>query len=238
MLTLLYLYPMIRCILIDDEPNAVKILEGYINKIPSMLLCGRFYDAFEAVEYLKNEQVDIIITDINMPLISGFQLAAFLPESQKFIFITAHAEYALNSFRYHVIDYLLKPVEFGRFQKAIEKISPAVKEPSAAGAPDNIFVRSSGQLVRIAIADILYIKGEKEYIRLQLTGSKLLIYKRMKAMELVLPGYFKRVHISFIVNTNHIQKVANNMIIVAGAEIPISDSYRNAFFDFIGGQLI
>jgi two-component system LytT family response regulator len=91
------------------------------------------------MEYLKNEQVDIIITDINMPLISGLQLAAFLPESQKFIFITAHAEYACNTFSYHVIDYLLKPVEFSRFQKAIEKINPAVRDPSAVGARDNIF---------------------------------------------------------------------------------------------------
>jgi two-component system LytT family response regulator len=233
---------MIRCILIDDEPNALKLVAGYISRIPSLQLHGQFFDAIEAIEYLRNQRVDVIITDINMPVISGLQLASFLPDDQKFIFITAHAEYALSSFSYHVVDYLLKPIEFIRFQKAIDKVGTIEKDPSTPGivnkSPDHIFVRSSGQLVRVSMAEILYVRGEKEYVSLQFKDNRLLIYKRMKEMEQLLPANFRRIHTSYIVNTDHIQKVVSNQVILGEMEIPISDSYRDSFLDYINNQLI
>ena len=112
----------ISCIIIDDEPNALALLEGYIEKIPSLELKGKFFDGVEALEFLKKLPVDVIITDIQMPLLTGFELADILPRNQKFVFITAYAEHALNSFSFHVIDYLLKPITFKRFSQAVFKM--------------------------------------------------------------------------------------------------------------------
>lgn len=233
----------ISCIIIDDEPNALALLEGYIEKIPSLELKGKFYDGVEALEFLKKHSIDVIITDIQMPLLTGFELADILPRNQKFVFVTAYAEHALNSFSFHVIDYLLKPITFKRFSQAVFKIEAlAGIETIAPATPTShetfLFAKSGRQIVKINFDDILYIKGEKEYVNIQLKNEKLLIYKRMKEMEALLPAQFKRVHISYIVNTQHIQKVVMNQVQIGNAKIPVSDTYRDAFMRYLDEKMM
>ncbi|HWB27982.1 MAG TPA: LytTR family DNA-binding domain-containing protein [Chitinophagaceae bacterium] len=233
----------ISCIIIDDEPNALALLESYIVKIPSLELRGKFFDGVEALDFLKKNRVDVIFTDIQMPLLTGFELADILPRDQKFVFITAYAEHALNSFSFHVIDYLLKPINFKRFSQAVFKIeSQNVTGPVPASPqsqqPAYLFAKSGRQIIKVNFDDILFIKGEKEYVNIQLKNEKLLVYKRMKEMETLLPSQFKRVHISFIVNTLYIQKVVMNQVVIGSAKIPVSDSYREAFLKFLDGKMM
>jgi len=233
----------ISCIIIDDEPNALALLEGYIEKIASLELAGKFFDGVEALEFLKRNKVDVIFTDIQMPLLTGFELADILPRNQKFVFITAYAEHALNSFSFHVIDYLLKPITFKRFSQAVFKIEALTGTETiatAGKAPQEtfLFAKSGRQIIKINFDDIVFIKGEKEYVNIQLKNEKLLIYKRMKEMEALLPGQFKRVHVSYIVNTQHIQKVINNQVQTGNIKIPVSDSYKDAFMRFLEEKMM
>jgi len=237
----------ISCIIIDDEPNALALLESYIEKIPSLDVRGKFFDGAEALEFLKKNRIDVIFTDIQMPLLSGFELADILPRSQKFVFITAYAEHALNSFSFHVVDYLLKPISFKRFSQAVFKIEGIITSTEATAATTPVadaqpqpflFAKSGRQIVKVNFDDILFIKGEREYVNLQLRNEKLLIYKRMKEMETLLPPQFKRVHISYIVNTRHIQKVVMNHVQVGNASIPVSDTYRDAFMRFLEEKMM
>lgn len=234
----------ISCIIIDDEPNALALLEGYIEKIPSLELSGKFFDGVEALEFLKKQKVDVIFTDIQMPLLTGFELADILPRNQKFVFITAYAEHALNSFSFHVIDYLLKPITFKRFNQAVFKIEALGNATEAIAPVDNtpqetfLFAKSGRQIIKINFDDIIFIKGEKEYVNIQLKNDKLLIYKRMKEMEALLPKQFKRVHVSYIVNAQHIQKVINNQVQTGNIKIPISDSYKDAFMRFLEKKMM
>jgi DNA-binding LytR/AlgR family response regulator len=233
----------ISCIIIDDEPHALSLLEGYILQTPSLHLKGKFFDALEALEFLKKEHTDLIFTDINMPLLTGLELAEVLPGKQKFIFTTAYAEHALTSFSYHVIDYLLKPITFKRFIQAITK-AEAMNAPEATvvdGREEHqsiIFVKSGKQVVRIDLNEILFIKGEREYVSLHFKDERLLIYKRMKEMEAILPLYFKRIHTSYIININHINKIELNHISVGTENLPISDNYRAGFLKFLNEKTI
>jgi two-component system LytT family response regulator len=233
----------ISCIIIDDEPNALSLLEGHIIKIPSLALKGKFFDALEALEFLKKEQVDIIFTDINMPLLTGLELAEVLPGNQRFIFTTAYAEHALNSFSYYVIDYLLKPITFKRFIQSVNKIE-AVNPVDARTAGETgqpkavIFAKSGKQVVKIVFEEILYVKGEKEYVSVQFQNKRLLIYKRMKEMEELLPPYFRRIHLSYIINVNHIQKIEMNHVLIGDVSIPVSEHFRSSFFQFLNEKMI
>lgn len=172
----------ISCIIIDDEPNALSLIEGYITKMPLLLLRGKFFDAIEALEFLKKQPVDLIFTDINMPMLSGLELAEILPANQKFIFTTAFAEHALNSFSYYVIDYLLKPITFKRFIQAVNKAETlmAANTDGAEQPKTVVFVKSGKKIVKIDFDEVLYIKGEKEYVSIHFKNERLLVYKRMK----------------------------------------------------------
>ena len=147
----------ISCIIIDDEPNALALLESYMEKIPSLEVKGKFFDGAEALEFLKKNKADVIFTDIQMPLLNGFELADILPRSQKFVFITAYAEHALNSFSFNVVGYLLKPISFKRFSQAVFKIESLTNTeattatPPAANAPPPpfLFAKSGRQIVKV-----------------------------------------------------------------------------------------
>src|SRR5579863_3573519 len=194
---------IISCVIIDDEPNALRLLEGYISKIPDLLLKGSFFDAVEALAFLKKESVDLVITDINMPLLSGLELAEVLDSNQKFIFTTAFAEHALSSFSYYVIDYLLKPISLKRFIQAIKKSETLFSKPSDHDRTEQqenvVFAKSGKQIVKIDFKEVRYVKGEKEYVSFHFEKERLLVYKRMKEIELLLRDYFKRIHASYII---------------------------------------
>jgi two-component system, LytTR family, response regulator len=230
----------ISCIIIDDQPNALSLLEEYVNKMPSLMLKGKFFDAIEAIGYLKKEHTDLIFSDINMPLLTGLELAEILPRDQKFIFTTAFAEHALNSFSYYVIDYLLKPITFKRFVQAVNKVEVLLASGTGNIEQKNtiVFAKSGKKIVRIDFDEVLYIKGEKEYVSIHLENDRLLVYKRMKEMEALLPSCFKRIHISYIINVNYIRKVEMNHVLVGAENIPISIYFREPFLQFLNEKMM
>jgi DNA-binding LytR/AlgR family response regulator len=225
----------ISCIVIDDEPVALKLLEDYVRSVSAMELKGKFYDALEAAEFLRGRQVDVIITDINMPLVTGLQLAESFPVTQKFVFTTAYEEYALKSFRYTVVDYLVKPITEERFHRMAVKLQALLNSPENTAESGNyLFVRSSGETHRIDLDTVCYLRGEKEYVGIQFKNRRLLVFKRMKEMEQLLPDNFKRIHISYIVNINHIDAVAAQHVTVNDEQLPIGLSYRAGFHKMLG----
>jgi two-component system LytT family response regulator len=223
------------CLVIDDEPNAGQLLEDYIAKIPHLTLKGKCYDAMEALEFLEHSRVDLIFLDINMPRLSGMELAHLLPRQQKIIFTTAYSEYAIESYEYNVIDYLLKPITFKRFLKAIEKTEQIIHEQPAPTPPpeDYIFVKSDKKMIRITLKDILYFEAVKEYIYVHMDNQKILIYKRMKDLAEKLPADFIRVHNSYIINCNHIGRIEGNFVQIRDGSIPLGISYKEQFLQFI-----
>ncbi|MBW0177957.1 LytTR family DNA-binding domain-containing protein [Sediminibacterium sp.] len=224
----------ISCLIIEDEPPAMQLLEDYIRKLPMLELKGKFYDAIEALEYLKKQPADIIFLDINLPGLSGLELAELIPKDQKIIFTTAYAEHALDSFSFHVIDYLLKPVSFKRFLQAIQKlqlhVSPSpVKEIQSAKQDELLFIKTGRTVIRIQFSDIIYIEAHKEYLCIHTGRQKHLVYKRMKEMAASLPDSFVRIHNSYIINLRHVQKLGQQLVEVGGRELPVSAGYKEAF---------
>jgi DNA-binding LytR/AlgR family response regulator len=234
---------MITCIIVEDEPNAVQLLQDHIGKVPFLELKAVCFDAMEAMAFFKQQQADVLFLDINMPRLSGLELAAMLPAGQKIIFTTAYSEYALDSFEYHVIDYLLKPITFKRFMQAVNKLAPSPSPvASVTQVPDTtgdfIFIKSGRQVHKLEYSRILYLEAMKEYVSIHTLDEKLLVYKRMKEMETVLPAGFVRIHNSFIINLAHISQVNGSTAEVAGRELPVSSGYRERFFEMVRKRLV
>ncbi len=235
----------ITCIIVEDEPHALRLLEDHIGKLSFLQLEARFFDAMEALEYLKQHTIDLIFLDINMPGLSGMDMAAMLPARQKLIFTTAYSEYALDSFEYQVVDYLLKPISFKRFMQAVNKLTafmqqneqtPAVNSSSEEN--DFLFVKSGKQVHKIEYDAICYMEALKEYIAIHTATEKILVYKRMKEVAEQLPPQFVRIHNSYIVNLRHIKNIESNLVIVKGESLPVSNGYRSFFQEKIQSRLL
>lgn len=236
---------VITCLIVDDEPNAVQLLEDHIRKVPFLQLKAKCYDAFEVLEFLKSNTVQLIFMDINMPQLSGMDLAAMLPKDQHIIFSTAYANYALEGYEYNAVDYLLKPVTFKRFMQAVNKAQSLFAQPrqetvirEPAGSADYIFVKSGKQLIKVEYDKVLYLEALKEYVNIITADSKMMIYKRMKELEEQLPRNFIRIHNSYIVNIDHIQHIADNQVVTGKARLPVSASYREAFLQLVNKKLL
>lgn len=235
----------ITCLVVDDEPNAVQLLEDHIRKVPFLQLKAKCFDAFEVLEFLKTGSVQLMFMDINMPQLSGMDLAAMLPKDQHIIFTTAYANYALEGYEYNAIDYLLKPITFKRFMQAVTKaqsvLTPVKGEAaSQAAVPKDayIFVKSGKQLVKVEYDKIMYLEALKEYVNVVTADSKMLIYKRMKELEEQLPANFIRIHNSYIVNIDHVQHIADNQVVIGKMKLPVSASYRESFLALVNKRLL
>ena len=236
---------VITCLIVDDEPNAVQLLEDHIRKVPFLQLKAKCYDAFEVLEFLKSDTVQLIFMDINMPQLSGMDLAAMLPKDQHIIFSTAYANYALEGYEYNAVDYLLKPVTFKRFMQAVNKAQSLFVQPRQEAVvkeiPANtnyIFVKSGKQLIKVEYDKVLYLEALKEYVNIVTADSKMMIYKRMKELEEQLPANFIRIHNSYIVNIDHIQHIADNQVVIGKAKLPVSASYRETFLQLVNKRLL
>jgi len=233
----------LSCIIIDDEPNAVNLLEMLIHQTTQWQLQAKCYDALEAIAFLKKNSVDFIFLDINMPKLSGMELAALLPRDTRIVFTTAYSEYAAESYTLHTIDYLLKPITLNRFLSSTQKIEAYFNNHHAGDIPPStqekeyFFVKSGKTLSKIRMEDILYFEGEKEYVRLVTTNERLLIYRRLKDIDDQLTLPFMRVHNSYIVNTKQISKIQDNHIYIGGKQIPLSDKFRADFMALIQQRL-
>jgi len=238
---------ILKCIAIDDESLALDLVEDNIAKVPFLHLDARCRNAFEAIEYLQNNQVDLIFLDIQMPGLTGVQFLEGLTQKPMVIFVTAYQQYALEGFNLDVIDYVLKPISFERFLKASHKALDFYKSKLALqgniAKPDTkvdyIFIHADYSLMKIMLEDILYIEGLKDYIKIHVRNQKYPIVCRM-TMKLIsekLPSdEFLRIHKSFIVSLKKIESIRNQKVKIGETHIPLSDSYSEQFYQTIGYQ--
>ena len=228
---------MLRCLAIDDEPLALELLEDNIGQVPYLKLEGKCSNAFEALKFLQEQTVDLIFLDIQMPGLTGLQFIQSLSHRPMIILVTAYEKFALQGFNLDVIDYLVKPVPLDRFIKACNKawelynLRSKKAENSSSIEPEFLFVNVEYSLLKVEFADILWIEGLKDYIRIHLKNSSKPVITRMsmKAIEEELPSSkFIRVHKSFIVSVSAITSVRKNSIFIGVEEIPIGDNYKDA----------
>lgn len=233
----------LTCLAIDDESPARKMLEDNIRQVPFLELVGTCKNAFEAMELLQKQPVDLMFLDIQMPGMLGTKFLETLPEKPMVIFVTAYANYAVESYELDVVDYLVKPVPLERFIKAAHK-ALAIKQQKAtpptllpaAETPDFFFVNVEYALVKITVSEITHIEGMKDYVKIYLVDAKkpVLTKSTLKAMEEKLPGQgFMRVHKSFIVNLNRIDSIRNKEIKIGPWEIPVGEANLEELMRFI-----
>ena len=229
----------IKCIAIDDEPLALEQIGSYVQKTPFLELIATCKNAYEALEVLKEKDVNLMFIDIDMPDISGLDLVKSLVKKPQIIFTTAYSEYAFEGFQVDAIDYLLKPINYAAFLKAANKSkiwfeanSPEKAEQQPKSDRKEIFVKSNYKVVRILLADISYIESANEYIKIFLDNQEVITtFMRLKNIEELLPaGDFMRVHKSFIINLNKILAVDRNRIFIDKKKhIPVGEQYKEIF---------
>jgi two-component system LytT family response regulator len=231
---------MINCILIDDEPLALDLLESHISKTEGLQLLASFTNPIEALQQVDGLLPDVIFSDIQMPELNGVQFTKIIGKKFPIIFTTAYDQYALQGYDLDVVDYLLKPINLERFQKAVDKIKMRSTAPSMSEMPtttaDYIFVKSEYKTLKIDLEDIHYIKGMADYVTLVLQDKKVHTLENLKHYEKTLPaGNFMRVHKSYIIAMDKIEFIERNRAVILGDYIPVSDTYKKAFFDRVNG---
>ncbi len=235
---------ILKCAIVDDEPLAVELLVSYVRRIPFMQLEGQYSNAVDAMKGLTDNPVDLVFLDIQMPELNGLELSRMLPESTRVVFTTAFEQYALDGYRINALDYLMKPISYVNFleasNRALQWFSLLHQKQQAAPAADearSIFVKSEYKLLQIDLDKVKYVEGLKDYVKIYTEDSPhpILSLMNMKSMEQMLPSSrFIRVHRSFIVQKSKIREIDRNRIVFGNVYIPIGDSYKQAFNDFLG----
>jgi two-component system LytT family response regulator len=248
----------LKCIAVDDEPLALDIIEDYVSKVPFLELVKRTENAIEALQLVQAGGIDLVFLDIQMPDLTGIQFLKIANNKASYILTTAYSQYALESYDLNVSDYLLKPIAFDRFYKAVEKVHNQYKnnaEPVAAPVPvvpvitpvatpaqtvqDFIFVKTEHKIQKIELDNILYIEGLKDYISIFTKAERVITLQNMKRMEETLPkSQFIRVHKSYIIALDKIESIERSRITICGKIIPIGDTYRDEFFKKIENKNI
>ncbi|RSK43489.1 LytR/AlgR family response regulator transcription factor [Hymenobacter perfusus] len=239
---------MLRCLLVDDEPLALRLLTSYVERVPFLELVGTCRSALEAMTVLQREAVDVLFLDVQMPDLTGVEFVRSMQPQALVIFTTAYEAYALEGFNLNAVDYLVKPIAFERFvqaaQKAQDRLAPRPAEPAPAPVPalpppagptdDYIFVKADYHTQRLNLRDIRYLEGLKDYIKIYAGAKPILTLNSLKAFEDRLPSPdFVRVHRSYIVALAHIDSIRKNRIYMGPDIIPIGESYAEAFFKLI-----
>lgn len=231
----------ITCIIVDDEPLAVKLMESFVQKTPQLQLEHSFTDSVEALAWLKEHPVNLAFMDIQMPDLNGMELSHMLPEGTKVIFTTAFKEYAFDSYEVSAIDFLLKPIRYNKFIAAVEKAQQWFKRTEMREERveqrnerrETMFIRVDGELRQISFVSIIYVEGMKDYVRFHIEGERLPLttHMTMKAVEDALPqDTFMRINRSYIVRLDKIRTVDRNLCVYIGDEIiRVTDAYREAF---------
>lgn len=227
----------LTCAIIDDEPLALDLLESYVNKTPFLQLAGKYSSAVTAMKELPEQQVDLLFLDIQMPELNGLEFSKMVPPHTRIVFTTAFEQYAIDGYKVNALDYLLKPISYVDFLQAANK---AVQWFELLQQPrdevQSIFVKSDYKLVQIELSKILYVEGLKDYIKIyeEDMPKPILSLMSMKAMEELLPASrFMRVHRSYIVQKEKIRIIDRGRIVFGKTYIPVSDSYKQAFQEFL-----
>jgi len=228
-----------KCIAIDDEPFALELIAGYIQRTPFLELAGTFTNPFKAISFLMNNKVDLIFLDINMPELSGIQLLKSLSSTPKVVFTTAYSEYGAESYDYNAVDYLLKPVKYERFLKAVNKVidissKENVKNETIKEHDDFIYVKSGTQTIKLPVDEILYIEGAGNYMTFFTLNRKIMSLFSMNELIRLLPcDKFVRIHKSYIIAIKHINVIEKSRVIINKVPIPIGITYREHFSKII-----
>ena len=233
---------MTRCLVVDDEPMARDVLRRYIEKVPTLQLAGECSNAIDALVFLQNNGIDLIFLDIRMPELLGTEFVQSLQSPPKIIFTTAFKEYALDGFELDAVDYLLKPVRFERFLRAVNKAFPKKggdhadtnSELRKTGS-DFIYLRVDRKLVKILLTDLLYIESARDYVKVFTKDKSYITRQTISSIEAMLSGSeFIRIHRSFIISVSKIKSFTNEMVEIGNNELPIGKFYRNNFVKMIG----
>jgi DNA-binding LytR/AlgR family response regulator len=225
---------IINCIIVEDEPLALERTKSYVQKIPYLNLIGEFDNGVDALAFMKNDQVDLILLDIEMDDLTGIELLKTLINPPKIIIITAYENYALQGYELNITDYLLKPFSFERFLQAVEKTYENLRTKSIE-LKDHLFVKTEYRMEKVSFRDILFIEGMGDYRNVQTPNKKILTLQTFGELEKYLPkDKFCRVHKSYLVCINQIEFVKRNRIKIGEKRIPISETYKNGFFELIG----
>ncbi len=222
----------IRCLLVDDEPLAIEVLKTYIQSVPSLELVGVCYHALAAFEYLQNHPVDLIFLDIQMPRLTGIDLIKTIPQPPKIIFTTAHRDYALDGFELGVVDYLLKPISFERFLKAVYKVTQTSHgeqfEKNHVSSDQFLYFRADRKMIKVVLGDILYIESLKDYIKIVTNKGQIITKQSISSVGEMLPANkFARIHRSFIIALNKVDSYSATDISIGKSAFPIGPLYKH-----------
>lgn len=228
-----------KCIAVDDEPLALELLEEYIKKVSSLELVSTFDNAISTLDFLKHNKIDLLFLDIQMEELSGIQLLHILKNKPLVIFTTAYDKYAIEGYELDVVDYLLKPISFERFIKAVEKVSEKfapIQQTHDSGiekkSEDFIFIKTEFKLQKVNLSDVQFIEGTGDYLTIYTPKEKILTLQNFKKMEELLPdSRFCRVHKSYLVSLDKIIIIEKSRIKIGDKFIPISETYRQSFYD-------
>lgn len=229
----------IRCLIVDDEPLAQRVLEKYIADVPYLELAGKCSNAMEAMEVLHQKQTDLVFLDINMPKLSGIDFLKTQKNAPLIVITTAYPEYALEGYELNVLDYLLKPIPFDRFLKALEKAEDALlslqlraSQPAQAGKDDDpfIFIKSSKKTYKVNLNNILYIEALGDYVKVFTTDRMIVTYQSLKNIETLLPPKtFPRIHKSYIISLPKVELIEGSQVKIRDRMIPIGTNYKADF---------
>jgi two-component system, LytTR family, response regulator len=227
----------INCIIVEDEPLAAEKLEGFVNEISFLNLLQSFENGIDALSFVKTNRVDLVFLDIQMPKFSGIQFLEALTERPQIVIVSAYDQYALRGYEFSVTDYLLKPYSFDRFVQAVDKVMDKHKlktqsQSSTKVQDDILFVKTEYRIEKINVDDILFIQGMKDYQMIVTRDEKIMTLQSFREIENVLPTpTFVRIHKSYVVALNKIESIERNRIKIANELLPISDTYRDIFYN-------
>lgn len=232
------------CIVVDDEPLAIELIERHLQKWPSIQVRATFIEAREARRFVLDEQVDLIFLDVNMPGLSGTELIKSLPSKPKFVFTTAHAEYALDGFNLQAVDFLLKPITLERFSVAVQKVfdlwelEERAESSTGEAKLESIVVKSGHELIPVKVEDILFVESLHKYVRISTAAKAFTTLYAISALEQELPQkQFFRCHRSFIVNLEHVEGIKGHMAKVGGQQVPVSRGKKAELLKRLGQSL-
>ena len=234
-----------KCVIIDDEPLAVELLQDFVKKVDTLELISTFNNAIDAVSFINQNNVDLIFLDIQMPHFSGIDFLNTIEKKPLVIFTTAYSDYAVEGFNLGAVDYLVKPIPFHRFLKAVVRAQQVLQPVSTQTLAESnntpeieqdfMFVRAEYENVKLNFADILFIEGLKDYVKIYTTDNKftLTLISLIKLENLLSSKGFARVHRSYIINIKHVKSIQKNKVLISDKRIPISESYKSTFFEKI-----
>jgi len=228
---------MISCIIVEDEPSSQNILKRYINDYPELKLLGICNNAYEAIEILNKQSIDLIFLDVNLPKLSGLSLLKSLNKAPLVVFTTAYSQYAVEGFNVDAVDFLLKPFSFERFLKAVQKVTEKLNSASNSTNAEYIMLQADKKMHKIYFNDIVFIEAKGDYMKIQCQHDALLVHKTMHEMESLLPKHrFIRIHKSHIISHQSIKYIEGNQVCVHDVLLPIGKTYRKRLMESINSK--